>query len=581
MEGSGRVRVFLATLSVLLAGAAGATLPNIQTLQPKPLAEVVKTQLKPVQAGGRLPIYLITWGGDVATLVADSEGYFKDEGVDVTLATENDLAKQVQNVLDGKTPYLRGTMGMINAAAEAFKAAGTDLVVVYQMTWSAGGDTMTVRDRIKKANDLCSAVVGLQLYGPHMDYAARILSDAGCRLSGLKFRWFKDLQLPSTTADSGITDPVSAFQADPSMDAVMAISPDAAMLTSGGAGKVGTGAEGSVKGAYEWVTSRSANRIIADVYAVRADYFTAHKDEVQHFVHALMRGQEALQDLMANKQAQQVKYRQVLSRAADVLLGAPQATADVEGLLSDCEFVGYDGNVGFFTGKFPNGETDLRTVDILTHEIQGFFREIGLMTRDVPIQIANWDYGALARGLRYVKQVAKPKFDAARAAREVEKEIAAEPTTWETQGTLFVKEINFDPNQSEFPGDRYKDDFEEALKKASTYGGALFVIEGHSDPLGILQAKQRGEQAAVVGQMEQAAKNLSLARANSVRRSFLAYCQAHKFKVDDSQFVAVGLGIGSPKYNPPRTKEEWAANRRVVFRIKQVEAEPTEFQPVQ
>ncbi|MEM7588141.1 MAG: nitrate ABC transporter substrate-binding protein, partial [Acidobacteriota bacterium] len=123
-------------------------------------------------------------------------------------------------------------------------------------------------------------------------------------------------------------------------------------------------------------------------------------------------------------------------------------------------------------------------------------------------------------------------------------------------------------------------DFEEALKIAQTYGGSLIVIEGHSDPLGILKAEQKGESKIVVSQMKQQAKNLSLDRSQAVRKSFLDYSKKRNFALDESQFVPVGLGIQTPKFSPPRTKEEWAANRRVVFRIKQVEAELTEFTPL-
>jgi outer membrane protein OmpA-like peptidoglycan-associated protein len=80
--------------------------------------------------------------------------------------------------------------------------------------------------------------------------------------------------------------------------------------------------------------------------------------------------------------------------------------------------------------------------------------------------------------------------------------------------------------------------------------------------------------------MEQQAKNLSLLRSQAVRESFLTYARGKSISIDESQFVAVGLGISTPKFSPPKTKEEWAANRRVVFRIKQVEAELSEFVPL-
>ena len=133
--------------------------------------------------------------------------------LDVTLQLENDFAKQVQAVLDGKTPYLRGTMGMINAAAEVFKAAGTDLVVIVQLTWSTGGDTMTVRPSVRTPNDLKGKTIALQLYGPHMDYMANILVNAGIRPAQVTLRWLKELTLPTYDTQGTIVDAVSAFAA--------------------------------------------------------------------------------------------------------------------------------------------------------------------------------------------------------------------------------------------------------------------------------------------------------------------------------------------------------------------------------
>jgi outer membrane protein OmpA-like peptidoglycan-associated protein len=95
-----------------------------------------------------------------------------------------------------------------------------------------------------------------------------------------------------------------------------------------------------------------------------------------------------------------------------------------------------------------------------------------------------------------------------------------------------------------------------------------------------LQAQQKGERTEVLDQMRQVAKNLSLARANAVRGSFIQYAKDHGITIDPSQFIAIGRGVEAPKFSPPRTKEEWAANRRVRFVIKQVESELTEFKPL-
>ena len=559
---------FLFAICLLVLQTAVAQ--QIEYLSPRPMSQVVKVQVKPV-AARTVKVPLITWGGDVATILTEMDGIFRQEGLSVSLFREDNFAKQVEMCLSGEMPYLRGTIGMINAAADAFRAHNVELAVIYQMTWSVGGDAMTVRPNknlksIKK--------VAVQLYGPHMDYAANLFRSAG-RLNKVEFKWLRELTLPTYETHGKAVDPVSAFQADPSLDAVMCIIPDALMLTSGGT--TGTGAEGSVKGATILLSTKTASRIIADVYAVRKDYFDAHRGEVQKFVHALMKGEEALRDLLKNKAHQQAKYRQLLAKSADLLLGAPQATADVEALLGDCKFVGYSGNVAFFTGR---GTT--RNLKTLTDEIQRSFLGIGLMTEKVSLTSANWDYAALARGLKYATYVPVPKrkFDAKKVAAKVEKKISVEPTTWEEEGTLFVVEINFAPNQSDFSATQYANDFQKALEIAQTYSGALIVIEGHSDPLGILKAERKRERQQVIDQMKQRAKNLSLERAQAVRTNFLGFCKQQNMIIDESQFVGVGLGIGSPKFNPPRTKEEWAANRRVVFRIKQVEAELDEFVPL-
>lgn len=574
-----KIRVpLLLLLTLALVGAHRSHAAEIRTIGGKPLVDAVKTKAGSVKTAGAVRVPMITWGGDVATIHARDQGHFREQGLDVTLFVENNFPKQVAGALEGKTPYLRGTMGMITAAAEVFAREGIELTVIYQLTWSTGGDAIVVRPGIKTPQGLKGKTVALQLYGPHMDYLGNILNSAKVPFGSVTYKWFEELTLPTYDTGGTIVDPVSAFLEDDRIDAAMAIIPDALNLTSGGEG--GTGSAGSVKGAKILLSTKTASRVIADVYAVRGDYLKSNRADVERFVRALMTAEEDFSKLLADKASRRAQFQQVLTTAADELLGSPQATPDVEALLGDCEFVGHGGNVAFFTGE---GTT--RTLVRLTSEIQTAFGQMGLMRGKPKVANAGWDYNALGRGLANAttvaaKQPPKQQFDTQRVAAKIEKQIAVEPTTWAEEGTLFELEINFEPNQSDFSEARYADDFQKALEIADTYGGALVVVEGHSDPLGVLKARQNGEQAVVVRQMEQQAKNLSLDRSRAVRESFLAYAKKRKFATDESQFLAVGLGIASPKFNPPRTKEEWAANRRVVFRIKQVEAELTEFTPL-
>jgi hypothetical protein len=381
-------------------------------LNARPMTEVVKTRVQPVTNSNVTKIPVITWGGDVIAVTAEQEGMFKQEGLNVSLFREDNFAKQTEMCLSGETPYLRGTMGMINSAAEVMKNNGIELVVVYQLTWSTNGDAIVVRSG-KNLNNI--STVALQLYGPHMDYAANLFSNAN-RLSSIRFKWLKELTFPTYDTFGKDVDPISAFTADANIDAVMCITPDALMLTSNG--KVGNGADGSVKGAKILLTTKTASRIISDVYAVRKDYFDANRGKVEAFVRSMMKADEALTDLLKNKATQQDKYRQLLSKSADVLLGAPQAVGDIEALMGDCERVGFTGNVDFFTGK---GTT--RNFKTITNEIQKAFIGMGLMSGAVTLYPAEWDYALLAKGLKYATNVPAPKskFDANKAALGLKK----------------------------------------------------------------------------------------------------------------------------------------------------------------
>jgi ABC-type nitrate/sulfonate/bicarbonate transport system substrate-binding protein len=555
----------------LVANAGVARADTIQTEKAVPLVDVLKgVTLQPVKPGP-LKIPTITWGGDVVPVYGDVNGVFKAEGLSVQLTHEDDFAKQVRSVFAGETPFLRGTYGMINAAAEAFHAAGTDLVVLNQITWSHGGDRLDVRPGINGLADLKGKTIGLQLYGPHMDYATTILARAGLKPSDVKFKWFKELSVPSYDTQGKIVDARTAFQNDPSLDAVFVISPDSDVLTSNNAKDGGNGSEGSVKGAKVLFSTVTASNVIADVYAVRADWYATHKAEAHKFVHAMFVSQEKFDALRANKASNAKDYDAVITAASKLFENSKD---DTEGMLGDAEFVGFQGNVAFFTGA---GTT--RNFAVMKDEIQNAFISLKLMNGPAPLQNADWDYNTLTAGLNNVDLTAipAPKFDAKKAQAAVENQIATESTTWDQDGTLYKFEIYFQPNQTTFSAVQYADAFKKVLDLSQTFGGALVTIEGHNAPDLLNRARAAGD-AAKAQAIEQAAKNLSLTRARMVRQAYIDYMKSKGITADESQFVAVGMGATHPKFAVPATKEQWQANMRVVFRVKNVETEMDSFQ---
>lgn len=565
-----------ATASLLLAVAvtAGAAPRYVES---PPLASVVGSTAVKEVATGTTQVPIITWGGDIATILGNGNqaqtqpgSVFAADGLDLKLVREDVFAKQLESYLSGRSPYLRGTVGMLNLAADALeKDPRTKPVVIYQMTWSAGGDALVVKSGIGNAKDLKGKTIALQAYGPHVDYLAKILSDAGLGIRDVNLKWLPDLTGSANT-------PMAAL-AEKDIDAAFVITPDAMTLTSGGS--VGNGAEGSVKGARILLSTKTANRIIADVYAVRSDYLQKNRKQVEGFVHGLMVAEEKLHGLVKNKAGKAADYKATFGAAARLLLDSDKAIADAEGLYGDAEFVGYDGNVDFFANaSFPRG------FDRLTSEAQGSLAPLGLVRGGGKIANAGWDYGRLKNGLSNVGTTEAPRFDSGQVAAVVTRK--QQQGTLD-QGELFSFEIYFEPNQNGFSADLYQKAFDKVVDLASTYGGAVITVEGHSDTMGYLRDKKDGKPDVVLGRVKQAAKNLSLSRAVAVRDSIIGYAKGKNISLDESQFAVVGHGIGKPKNGlcgedpcAPKNEREWRDNMRVEFRIIQVEAESSVFKPL-
>jgi ABC-type nitrate/sulfonate/bicarbonate transport system substrate-binding protein/outer membrane protein OmpA-like peptidoglycan-associated protein len=566
----------LLLISALLSGACAAVAAPRYVPSPPLATSLANVPVQPVRAGP-VQVPIITWGGDIATIRANGDqgataagSAFAKEGLDLRLVREDVFSRQLEAYLGGRSPYLRGTLGMVNMAADLLgNDPSTKPVVIYQMTWSAGGDALVVKPGIGAARDLKGKTIALQAYGPHVDYLTKVLADAGLSTRDVKIKWLPDLTGTANT-------PMAALQ-QPDVDAAFVITPDAMVLTSGGT--VGTGAEDSVRGAKILLSTKTANRIIADVYAVRADYLAAHRDDVQGFVHGLMVGEEQLRDLVHNKASRGAAYRKTMTAAATLLLDSAQAMADAEGLYGDAEFVGYAGNVDFFTNaKYPRSLTQL---DL---EIQQGIAPTGLVVGKARLADADWDYAALKRGLTSTGGSDSPRFDENQVAAVINRR---QQQNRMTEGQLFAFEIFFEPNQNGFSADLYRESFEKVIDLASTYGGALITIEGHSDPMAYLREKKAGQSEIVLGRIRQSAKNLSLSRAVAVRDSLIEYARGKGITLDESQFAVVGQGISQPRSGlcgadpcAPKDEREWRNNMRVQFRLLQVEAEAAVFKPL-
>jgi outer membrane protein OmpA-like peptidoglycan-associated protein len=416
--------------------------------------------------------------------------------------------------------------------------------------------------------------------------------------------------VPDLTGENG---PAERFRTDATLDACCVITPDMIGLT-GGLDSTGTGAEGTVEGAHVLVSTQNMSRSIADVYAVRADWFQENRETVEKFVAGYLKASAevvGMRDAFEESQRMTNEYRGLLQMAQGIFGEEvlPTLEVDAHGLLLDCRFARLPGQIAFFQQS---------------GNLNGFEPKLAAAL-DLAV---SWGYAKSRNGFQ------PPDFDYQRMARLAEVEYVV-PETMVGGGPedtrLFLDDdldpdtivsftIGFKPNQKDFSAVVYAAEFRRALQAASTFGGAAVVIRGHADPTktlvdliksgmkkGIIQRTgqsgnyryflrtQQGSQELDLNQTKalleliesgafegtdssplqtmQAALNLSLARAEAVKQAIIDYAGQQNISVNLSQLKPVGAGVSEPVISKPSSMAEAMQNMRVEFRIVRVNPE--------
>ncbi|MBI3469092.1 MAG: ABC transporter substrate-binding protein [Planctomycetes bacterium] len=594
-------RTFARYCSVLVAGVAVSLLFGVRSaLAQERFSDLVgPVTVGPVKKSEVLEVPYITWGGDVATFHANGGlttkpgTIFHKHGLNLKLVAGDDFVGQVKNYMAGKTPFLRGTFSMLGLASEVLgQDSRTKPVVFLQLTYSVG-DHMVARSGLKTLNDLKGKKIALQKGGPHVGFLDDILRTPKLKWSDIQVVWADDL-----TGDKG---PAALFRKDPAIDACMVISPDMIGLT-GGLNSKGTGAEGTVKDARVLLSTATMSRSIADVYACRKDFFDANKPLVEKLTAGYLKACEEIVDLKKEykEKGRSPKYQAILKLAQDIY-GKEVLPTEVEtdGLISDCTFVGLPGNRGFFTDS-----RDTEGFDGKQNRALELATTFGAKSKAGFLE-SNFDYDKLAKlgELKYTTRA----------------EVAGTGTTplpTEPESTIYFFTISFEPNQNEFPPEVYGESFQEAVANARLYGNAVIAIRGHADPAqAIFDLVQAGLNKGIIKrtgtrpnykyffdgkplelsdtkklveliesggfdgaapnprETMQAALNLSLTRAEAVKKAVIKYAESQNFRINENQIQPVGVGIREPLIAVPRDEDQRKENRRVEFRIVKVKAE--------
>jgi outer membrane protein OmpA-like peptidoglycan-associated protein len=507
----------------------------------------------------------ITWGGD-ASLIAANRGiepnaeslYAKNFGFKVKIDLQDDFVKQLEAYVSGRSPCLRGTLDMI-ALASAALSGDKRLVprVPVLLSWSGGGDGIVFRRHVKSATELKGATIVLQQYSPSLRLLYRVISDAGLSSKDVTIKYTRDIIAAPTEDPKKIFDAPNAFRRDPSIDAVVTISPETLTLTSGG--KVGTGTEGSVKGAKLLVSTRTINRLIADVVAFRSDFAEANPGVVQGFAAGTILGmEEVLSEHEAYKQGKGTDRFQEVTRQMAQLFFKTDVNKDSIGMLSDVQVAGITENQKFFTDPGYSSNFD-RT---FSTSAELFVREgyLAAMVPAAPYKLTP-DYGKLAG---FIKGDAAKTKRFAMEAGAAQKAIASEGST-----ILFSHTFPFGANEATFDKTKYGPVFDKIQELSTVYGGAVIEIVGHSDPYKVRELERKSVSLPIIQQANQSAKILSKRRANAVKAAMVG----GGYQVVEEQLVTNGAGIDKPIHRDPKSRAEQQENMRVEIRVVNVEGE--------
>lgn len=571
--------------------------------------------VQPVAEDKPVTVPFITWGGDVATFMANgglettSGSVFDRLGVKIKLTNGDDFPQQVKDYLSGKTPFLRGTMRMLGQASEVLgKDPRTKPVVFLQLSWSAG-DHIVARQSLKTLNDLRSengkkARIACQKGGPHVGLLYDSLDAAKISRDEIEIVWVDDL-----TGENG---PAEAFRKDSSIDACCVITPDMIGLT-GGYDSTGSGAEGTVEGARVLNSTRDMSRSIADVYAVRSDWLEGNREFVANFVAGYLASTEklvAMRRTFEESQTLNSDYQQVLTMAQEILGKdvLPTLEVDGHGLLLDCGFVGLPGQIAFFedAGNLSGFDKKMKAaLDLATGWGYASFRS--------GFEPPSLDYRAIASsaGIEYKA----PTTDSGSGVEIGEGGLFPGQDLLDDK-TIVSFTIKFDPNKPDFSPDRYGPEFNRAIQAASTFGNAAIEIRGHADPTkALIDMIKGGMKKGIItrtgnaGNFEyfvsgkpldltqtetiikfietggfdfqehqpsktvKSALSLSLSRAEAVKRELINFAKAQQVNLNEKQLQPTGAGIAEPIIPKPANFAEATRNMRVEFRVIRVPAE--------
>jgi NitT/TauT family transport system substrate-binding protein len=512
----------------LLAGTNAATLVERSSI---PAVTAVSDYSKSMKDGKPIVQFPINvWPGWAPIIVAnagmepnDQSVFAKKYGFYVRLSIVDDPVKARDLFASGQSHVLWGTLDMIALfAPELARDTRTFPIVCQQVDWSAGGDGVVARGEIRNINDLRPKdgkrkKVVLAQNSPSHYLIMSLLIDAGIDPGDIDFKWSSDA--PSAA---------KIFVQDPSFDAFIGWSPDIYNITD------------KLKGTRLVVTTGTANHLIADVWAVRNDFYHDHPQIVSGLVQGILEGVDMVRK--DPKRAASALATAFSLKEEDCISMVGKDGGVAEG---DAHLTNYRENAKFFLDPFNPAN-----FEVVWNSASTIYKSLGAISAPVPAAKvkASAVLAAMSEAYKEVRDLSQPTF---------KPDALTKMTAEAGAGQILTKAVMvaFEPNKSGL-NPEYDNTIpatlEEIGKLAGRFGNAYIIIEGNTD------ASRKGIVPPDL------VRQLSYDRADAVRRAIM-----DKYKFDPNKFKVVGNGWDNPLANctDPGNAEHNKKNRRVEVKV--------------
>jgi NitT/TauT family transport system substrate-binding protein len=452
--------------------------------------------------------------------------FFKEHGFKVNLKLIDDPVVARDAFAAGESHILWGTLDMIALFAPGLmQDSRTAPRVFQQIDWSNGGDGIVVRGDIRSVRDLKGKTVVYAQNSPSQYFINNLLLASGLQPSEVNHKY-------TTTAFEA----AAAFVADRKIDGCVSWAPDIYNIPE------------KVAGTRILTTTSEANKLIADVWAARADFAKDHPEIVKGLVSGVFKGMDQLSDPTFKAKAFQWM--------AD---GYGMQVNEIESMASDAHSTNFAENKDFFLNA--NSPTNFERT---WKNINFVYRELGLIGTP-----ARFDEVMDFTFLKQLDQegVFKHQQDTYRTTFTP---VSYKKLSAEAPIVTQTIRINFYPNSANLYEPQHDDQgnaianslydpsveatLEKVARLSGQYERASIAVVGHTD------GSMKGR-----GVRQEEVKQLSLDRANAVKQALVK-----KYKFEADKFIVEGKAWDEPA--DPDDPLNHALNRRVEIAVYPPEA---------